>query len=210
MDKKANLRKWAMTSLLTGLAMAPVAGQEDAWWKGLFKPKSEGIDVHEPAQPTTPVEPAPAVTPTDTVSEQPTYGKPLEIFARPIEAEPVEKAPAVPGVLTVQHSARLDTLDSLWRMNPPAIRGYRVQVFLGDLSAARAERARLRRLTNQPIYLEAMPPSYGLMVGDFRDKWSAERACTEWRATFPSSLVIPTEIRPLPLPEKNLLLPEAD
>ena len=199
-----------MTGLLTGLAIVPVTGQEDAWWKGLFKPKSEGVDVHEPAQPTTSADPVPAATPSDTISDLPSYGKPMEIFTQPIEAEPVENAPAVPGVLMVQHSARLDMLDSLWRMNPPAIRGYRVQVFMGDLSAARAERARLRRLTNQPIYLEAMPPSYGLMVGDFRDKWAAERACTEWRATFPNSLVIPSEIRPLPLPEMNLLLPEEE
>lgn len=208
MDK--NWRIWAITGMLTGLTITPVAGQGDAWWKGLFKPKSEGIDVHEPAQPTTTAQPTPAVAPTDTVGEQPSYGKPLEIFTPPLEAEPVEKAPAIPGILTVQHSSRLDTLDSLWRLNPPAIRGYRVQVFLGDLSAARSERARLRRLTNLPIYLEAMPPSYGLMVGDFRDKWSAERACTEWRETFPRSLVIPTEIRPLPLPEKNRFLPEEE
>jgi hypothetical protein len=204
MDK--NWRIWAMTGILTGLTIAPVAGQDDAWWKGIFKPKSEGIDVHEPAQPTTPAVTAPNETPTDTISEPPSYGKPLEIFARVPEADPVEKAPAMPGVLTVEHSARLDTLDSLWRMNPPAIRGYRVQVYMGDLSAARAERARLRRLTNQPIYLEAMPPSYGLMVGDYRDKWAAERACADWRQTFPSSLVIPSDIRPLPLPEKELLL----
>lgn len=199
-----------MTGILTGLAIAPAAGQDDAWWKSIFKPKSDGIDIHEPAQPTTPAQPAPSVAPTDTVQEPPSHGKPLEIFTRPLEAEPAEKAPAVPGVLTLQHSARLDTLDSLWRMNPPAIRGYRVQVFMGDLSAARAERARLRRLTNQPVYLEAMPPSYGLMVGDYRDKWAAERACADWRKTFPSSLVIPSEIRPLPLPENNLLLPEEE
>lgn len=191
-------------------------GQGEGWWRGLFKPKSDPIDVHAPASPA-----AGHVDPTDSTKHKPDQGVPASTTLSPSDkarehnplagSPPDETTSAVsspvldwqPGAVVMQLPARLDTLDSLSRINPPPVSGYRLQVFLGDLNAARAERAKLRRITTEPLYLQAMPPSYGLMVGDFHDKWSAERLRMQWSDLYPDALTIPTNINPLHLPEKK-------
>ena len=191
-------------------------GQGEGWWRGLFKPKSDPIDVHAPASPA-----AGHVEPNDSTSQQQDLSAPASTplspddrkrednplsGSAPDEATSDFSSPHLdlqPGAIVMQLPARLDTLDSLSRINPQPVSGYRLQVFLGDLNAARAERAKLRRITTEPLYLQAMPPSYGLMVGDFHDKWSAERLRMQWSDLYPDALTIPTDINPLQLPEKK-------
>lgn len=187
----------------------------------MFKPKSESVNVHSPAVPADTISGASETDPLDTIC--PTNGggstttenpsgttneadqsvvRDAEVTLEESTAHPHEPLP--PGYFQLDQPARLDTLDSLWQLSPGPIEGYRVQVFLGDLQAARMERAALRRITDKPIYLQAMPPSYGLMVGDFRDKWAAERLRTSWARIYPDALTIPCAIEPVQLPARNL------
>lgn len=202
--------RFAAFSLMTCASTGWTHGQGEGWWRGLFKPKSEHINVHVPA---TPAEAA--VAPADSSDEgtisfpHPQNGSQLDEVSTATTGTTVSATPATneiielpPGIYVIQRPEQLDSLDSLWRLNPPAVNGFRIQVFLGDLNAARAERARLRRITEEPVYLQAMPPSYGLMVGDFHDKWAAERLRLSWSELYPDALTIPTDINPIRLPEK--------
>lgn len=202
--------RFAAFSVMTCASTGWTLGQGEGWWRGLFKPKSDPINVHAPATPaeatgapadssgegTTAFPHFPTGSPLDEVSTAATgTGDP----AKSVTHEIIELQP---GAFVIQQPVQLDSLDSLWRLNPPVVKGFRIQVFLGDLNAARAERARLRRITEEPVYLQAMPPSYGLMVGDFHDKWAAERLRMSWSELYPDALTIPTDINPIRLPEK--------
>lgn len=212
-----NLTRFVLRMVMFGALVWPTTsvtfGQGEGWWRGIFKPKSEPIDVHAPASPaagtSAPADSTmddsslPGVSPTTSLPDSSNAEQPETTSETATDATKTNETIAIrPGTFVLQQPARLDTLDSLWRLNPPAVSGFRVQVFLGDLNAARAERASLRKITNEPVYLQAMPPSYGLMVGDFHDKWAAERLRMEWADLYPNALTIPTDINPMRLPER--------
>lgn len=208
MNFTLSLPRIVALSLSFWLTCGSVLAQDTPWWKGLFAPKSESVNVHAPAVPAPsptadtlgstrlpePEQTSQAQAPSDSASIS--FGH---------ADQPLGEIPRMdPGHFDVVQPAALDSLDSLWRQHPAPVRGYRLQVYLGDLTAARTERAKLRRLTTEPIYLQAMPPSYGLMVGDFRDKWAAERLRSEWDRMYPDALVIPTDIAPMALPTAEM------
>jgi hypothetical protein len=202
--------RFAAFSVMTCASTSWTHGQGEGWWRGIFKPKSEPINVHAPATPTEATgAPADSSDQGTTAFPHSPNGSQLDEVSTPATTTTgPEKSPndeiieLPPGAFVIQQPAQLDSLDSIWRLNPPAVNGFRIQVFLGDLNAARAERARLRRITEEPVYLQAMPPSYGLMVGDFHDKWAAERLRLSWSELYPDALTIPTDINPIRLPEK--------
>ena len=81
----------------------------------------------------------------------------------------------------------------------PVINGFRIQIYFGDLESARAVRAKCRKsLDHNRIYLESITPNYSVAVGDYRDRWEAEIALSEYLKTYRDALIIPSEIK---LPE---------
>ena len=81
----------------------------------------------------------------------------------------------------------------------PVINGFRIQIYFGDLESARAIRAKCRKsLDHNRIYLESITPNYSVAVGDYRDRWEAEIALSEYVKKYRDALIIPSEIK---LPE---------
>ena len=81
----------------------------------------------------------------------------------------------------------------------PVINGFRIQIYFGDLESARAVRAKCRKsLDHNRIYLESITPNYSVAVGDYRDRWEAEIALSEYVKKYRDALIIPSEIK---LPE---------
>ena len=81
----------------------------------------------------------------------------------------------------------------------PVINGFRIQIYFGDLESARSVRAKCRKTMNHKrIYLESITPNYSVAIGDFRDRWEAEIALSEYVKTYQDALIIPSEIH---LPE---------
>jgi len=75
------------------------------------------------------------------------------------------------------------------------LKGYRVQIYFGDLETARAVKAKFRkRLDGRSVYLESIAPNYSVVVGDFRNRWEAESALVSLKKLYRSSLIIPTDI----------------
>jgi hypothetical protein len=69
----------------------------------------------------------------------------------------------------------------------------------GTLQECRRERSALRSTTDWSVYLAPISMNYQLLLGDFRDPWSAERERERWMETHPQSLVVPGEIALPPL-----------
>ncbi len=81
----------------------------------------------------------------------------------------------------------------------PVINGFRIQIYFGDLESARAVRAKCRKnLSHDNIYLESITPNYSVAVGNYRDRWEAEIALSEYSKKYKDALIIPCEIK---LPE---------
>lgn len=90
--------------------------------------------------------------------------------------------------------------DSTARAQPAAVAGFRIQLFLGDLQAARQLRAELRRQQPLPVYVLDLAPNYRVCLGDFRDRFSAEFVRAQWLTAYPTATVIPCSIEPPALP----------
>ena len=158
------------------------------WWRGLFKgtqksmcdststeqtaPSSQGVMVWQGApdeeSSNTAAEPDQIVTSTE----------------RPL------------GSVVEQYDERIASLDSLWRTEDHALRGFRIQIFSGSLQAAREVRSKARRTNGESsVYLSSMPPNYRVTIGDFRTRWEAQKAKDAWMKSFPMAIVIPMDIK---------------
>ena len=174
-------------SILCTLALLTVSSQsfsqdDSSWWRKLFKKETvEEMKTEEPEEKPVPV-------PQDTV-------KILPIDA-PVEV--VHTVPSTldrPGNIQVSTPTHFTKLDSSFRKNPPALEGYRIQIYFGDLEKARAIRTGFLNSTKaHPCYLEQNPPSFAVQVGDFRTSLDAHRALEEIKLNYPGALVVPAEI----------------
>lgn len=165
--------------------------QETApWWKSLFRAK-------------------------DTVKEQPHSHEiaPINVPGFSTEEKPGEVLmpaftgdnegnvnsskglPVMPGSYSLTCDEGIAQLDSAWKSEEHPVQGYRVQIFLGPLQEARKVRAQIRKISEQNVYLSSMPPSYRVTIGDFRDKWSAERQRQAMETRYSQALVVPMPIR---------------
>jgi len=101
---------------------------------------------------------------------------------------------------TIRRPAEVAAWDSTARAQPAAADGFRVQLYLGDLQAARQLRADLRRQQPLPVYVMDLAPNYRVCLGDFRDRFAAEHLRAQWLAAYPTATVIPCSIAPPVLP----------
>ena len=160
---------------------------EASWWKSLFRPKTvESVETEEP----------------ELEAEEP---------ALPLAEEPDTVAVVRPPMLEeeligweaatwrLDSDARLLAMDSVWREQPPAMKGFRIQLMTGTLQECRRERSALRSATDWSVYLVPLSMNYQLLLGDFRDPWSADRERERWMETHPQSLVVPGTIALPPL-----------
>ncbi len=101
-----------------------------------------------------------------------------------------------PNPVEVVHirDPRIEALTQAWREAPVERDGFRIQVFTGTLQDARVLRSQLRTQTHLPVYLTSLPPNYQILVGDFRDRWSAEKERERWLEVYPSALVLPSAV----------------
>lgn len=177
-----------------GQTSVVVAQESNPWWKSIFSNASLGCEQI-----------------ADSAMINPDDGQPQVVLVRSDQTMNVEEGidssdaideskALLPGSVKLQLDERVLQLDSIWKSTPHNIRGFRIQIFAGELQEARAIRAQARKLSNEPVYITSMAPNYRLTVGDFRDKWSAEKAKEFWLTQFPNSIVIPMEIELPPLP----------
>jgi len=105
-----------------------------------------------------------------------------------------EKPSAVEATWNMPDTLR--SLDSLAKLNPAPLPGFRVQIYFGDLQEARAVRAAFNRACpDVASHLHPIDPNYAVTVGNFRDAWSAQRAVQSGAlGTWDNVLVIPSEI----------------
>ena len=152
----------------------------ETWWKGLFRGDEE-----TPQQ--LPENAPPEVPDTAAIPDV------LDSTTWQAQVAP-EKPSAVEAIWNMPDTLR--SLDSLAKLNPAPLQGFRVQIYFGDLQEARAVRAAFNRACpDVASHLHPIDPNYAVTVGNFRDAWSAQRAVQSGAlGTWDNVLVIPSEI----------------
>ena len=150
----------------------------ETWWKGLFR---GGQEIPQPIpEPTQDSLDTPTLTTMDSVALTP--------------AHVPERPDAVQATWNMPDTLR--SLDSLAKLDPAPLQGFRVQIYFGDLQEARAVRAAFNRACpDVASHLHPIDPNYAVTVGNFRDAWSAQRAVQSGAlGAWDNVLVIPSEI----------------
>jgi len=159
--------------------------QDNKWWQKLFKKKQDTTqqdnqpDYTQPEKPTdTPIVDSTTVTPDTVDPEIPDFD-----------------VPSTPGNVKLSLDEGIAALDKEFKDNPPNVRGYRVQIFFGDLTPAREKRARF--ISNNPgmkCYLHQAAPNFGVRVGNYRDMESAYRMLLKLQGSYPNALIVQDKI----------------
>ena len=162
-----------------------IAAQSDkSWWKNIFRTECDTTLV----QADNSQNPDSILIVSDLLEVQSdsVYG------ANILPALPVRNTMGI-VVVRMEDAVTEIELKALSKKN--VLKGYRVQIYFGDLETARAVKAQCRkRLEERNVYLESIAPNYSVVVGDFRNRWEAESALPNLKKRYPSALIIPTDI----------------
>lgn len=175
------IRLFVLAALLTGSTAS--FGQEDNWWRKLFRKDTveEQVKMTEPGAQDQP----PAIR--DSVKEE----RVDDLSGLPTAAS------GLPGRVMVSAPDGLAALDSAYRASPPLMKGYRIQVYFGDLQAARSARmVFMADIEEMPCYLVQNPPNFAVQVGDYRTQLDAFRELQQLKALYPAATVVPSSIEP--------------
>ncbi len=160
--------------------------QDDGWWKKLFKKETAESIESSPADSTKETEVT--VTPNPGVSNAP---------VETIDSVDTIILPKSNGQINVSKPAAINQLDSLYRAEPPTLRGFRIQIYFGDLNSAREKRLQFISANDRlPCYMVQNAPNFAVLVGDFRTHLDAYREVQMIKADYPLATIVPAKIEP--------------
>ena len=112
------------------------------------------------------------------------------------------------GHVIIEESPRITALMKEYAATKQPLRGFRVQIFLGDRTKGEEiRRAFLVHHPELPAYLSYLAPNFRVRVGDLRNKREALRLRADLKDEFPGLYVVPDDIElprlAPPTPEKR-------
>jgi hypothetical protein len=113
------------------------------------------------------------------------------------KAQPVD-TPATAlqeGEVTIHQDEKITRLMDDFSRRRHTLKGYRVQLFLGDRKEAEdLRRGFLTKHPKSPAYLSYLAPNFRVRVGDLRSRLEAERLRQEIIKEYPGAYIVPDEI----------------
>ena len=110
----------------------------------------------------------------------------------------------LPGAVMVEEEPGITGFMKDYAGRPDELKGYRVQIFLGDRAEAQEVRSTfLRKHPDMPAYLSYLAPNFRVRVGDLRDRREAERLRSALKEDHPGCYIVPDRIEPPALPEEG-------
>ncbi|NND94833.1 MAG: SPOR domain-containing protein [Flavobacteriales bacterium] len=98
------------------------------------------------------------------------------------------------GEVRYIQTERISVFDDYLRINPVKQDGYRIQLVFGSRSEVSSARSKFLSRWNYSDYETYLPPNFRLRVGDFVNRWQAERALRELKVGFPNSYIVRDKI----------------
>lgn len=138
---------------------------------------------------------SPIFSQTGTNSEDPRVFKKWDGGTAPSAVDTPATSTGAPGKVTVHENAKITGLMEEYASNKQDLKGYRVQIFLGDRTKAEdIRRSFLVRHPETPAYLSYLAPNFRVRVGDMRDRVTAEKLRDDLKEEFPGLYVVPDGI----------------
>lgn len=107
------------------------------------------------------------------------------------------------GHVVIHEPARIQALMKDYANTKQPLKGYRVQIFLGDRTKAEdTRRSFLVKHPDTPAYLDYLAPNFRVRVGDQRTKLDGEKLKHALLNEYPGLYVVPCEIEMPRLPEE--------
>ncbi len=123
--------------------------------------------------------------------------KPTEVAQKPAAVVGPDS-----GHVVIHESSRIQALMKDYASTKQPLKGYRVQIFLGDRTKAEeTRRSFLVKHPDIPAYLSYLAPNFRVRVGDLRTRLEAELLRDQLKDVFPGCYVVPDEIEMPRLPE---------
>ena len=123
----------------------------------------------------------------------------------PVERTPPVDTPSVPvqvGDVTIMQDQKITDLMDDFTKRKHVLKGYRVQIYLGDRNEAEdLRRSFLIKHGDTPAYLSYLAPNFRVRVGDLRTHLEAEKLRQSFKDDYPGSYIVPDEIEMPRLPE---------
>ncbi len=117
---------------------------------------------------------------------------------------PVPQDTARQGRVHVEESSRIQAMMADYAAKKRVLKGYRVQIFLGDRAKAETTRRTfLQQHPDVPAYLSYLAPNFRVRVGDLRDRVSADALRQSLKAEFPGLYIVPDDIEPPALMQRT-------
>lgn len=132
--------------------------------------------------------------------------KPTQVVAKPSVAQAATAKPTDgdSGQVVIHESVRIQALMKDYTATKQPLKGYRVQIFLGDRNKAEeTRRSFLVKHPDTPAYLDYLAPNFRVRVGDLRSKLEGEKLKQKLTTEFPGLYVVPCEIELPRLPEEK-------
>lgn len=108
--------------------------------------------------------------------------------------------PITPGSVVVHCPHAIDSVEKHLR-GKNELRGYRIQVFLGNMTEAKSIRQKAMTAgLNQTAYIVQNAPDYAVRIGDFKSIIDAQLFLIEAKKTYPGAFIIADKIEPPRLP----------
>jgi hypothetical protein len=99
------------------------------------------------------------------------------------------------GTVTIHENEKVTRLMADYAAHERSLKGFRIQVFLGDRNTAeQTRRSFLLKHPDTPAYLSYLAPNFRVRVGDLRDRVAAEKLLEGLKDEFPGSYVVPDDI----------------
>ncbi len=109
------------------------------------------------------------------------------------------------GKVLIHCDPHIEEMDSLSRLHPSPLEGYRVQIFFGSRNEAQRIRGEfLKKHPNTGAYISYLAPNFRLRVGDFRSKMDSEKFKKEIQNDFSGSYIVKDQISLPPLRSVSL------
>ena len=101
-----------------------------------------------------------------------------------------------PGDVVIHQDERITKLMERYATHKHALKGYRVQIFLGSEREKAREMRRTFLLKHPDIggYESYLAPNFRIRVGDLRTRLEAEKLRHELKTEFPGCYIVPDEI----------------